>query len=617
MVLLIAIGAAAVAYQNKQQNEGGADGEGGGGGSNHSLGGSSASSPSKRNLGPDLSDKTAVDLLPLERSLGLFEAPISTITFMDGNPAAASSFLEGRVKDIVRANPWLGGWLGREKLGGRVSHGAVKLYYDPTGEDLCGGLFQCYDADTVKLTRTSPVENHGEIFETHEVKVKCNALMVNACDSPLWKVAVIPDAEHPTSRFALVISMSHMLGDGHTFFRLKDMLHTSGEVAPLNPKRKHRFGVEAAAHMGKDEVYYVDRVSRSPVWAKWGKGKPDETIIETKVFYINKEWVEGQKEAAEKVALAEAAAALDAGEETTYAADAGLDKISEDDAAGGDDAEEKTDADAGLVKISEDDNDADAEKVADTDSRPPPTTKAQKRDQRGQYAVSFAAKTASLNVTTNDIITCAFFKQSNATVGLMPYDFRGRPGMSCDINDAGNYSAPIPYTDKDFLSPLDIKASRQTARRVWPTALPPHKQENKYAISVDWRSFQRQGGLTVGSEDGEQCKQVLQLPCYDTRSLKAMPKSFSFVTLFNAGPHGEPAISIMASREVMQEIEKSGMVTEQLFASAGTSEDAFATTVAETAAGRRQSVFAPLIASHATSIADLEDMIGEDERIGE
>lgn len=82
------------------------------------------------------------------------------------------------------------------------------------------------------------------------------------------------------------------------------------------------------------------------------------------------------------------------------------------------------------------------------------------------------------------------------------------------------------------------------------------------------------------------------MPLYDMTDVESLPKSFSSITLFNAGPNGEPAVAVIAPQSVVSKIEKSGIVKEMLFESEGPSEDLFLENIQETARGRRTSVFA-------------------------
>lgn len=531
MVIITAISVAAIAYASNRD-------------------GDSSGSKEDNSEPLDLSQKTtAVNLLPLERTLALFEAPIATITFMDGNPDVACVYLKERVSEIAKKNPWLGGGLAKD-----TSDGAVKLWYDETAESLAPGLFESFEAGLIDLTQDSPYESYGDLFNSHNVLVDCNASLIGR-SKPLWRVSLVPDAKDPTCKFAIVVSMSHMCGDGYTFHKVHNMLHREATVETLDPTRKLDFSHQVLEKMGRDEAFYIDRVARSPLWARFQK---DERVIDKKVFYLDEEWIEGQKRAWTLVKNMNAATALyedgqDAGD-TVQITELGIE--------------------------------------ADGSATTPSTTDA------SAFAVSFAPKQGTVSITTNDIVTSWFFRLVDATVGLMPYNFRNRLGMCCTDADAGNYAQAIPYAAQDYETPMFIQASRGSGKRMVSqnTPLPPHRSDNRYAISVDWRAFQKRGGLQLGGgTDDEICQQTLQLPCSLAKDLDSVPKSFSFIHLFNAGPNGEPAISVIAPKAVMEKIEKSGIVRKTIVESKGSSSDAFAESVQETVKGRRESVYLPLL----------------------
>ena len=57
-------------------------------------------------------------------------------------------------------------------------------------------------------------------------------------DDSLFIVTVFRNCSEPDRKFALVVSMSHNIGDGHTFYSLYKMLCADREVKSLNPTRK-------------------------------------------------------------------------------------------------------------------------------------------------------------------------------------------------------------------------------------------------------------------------------------------------------------------------------------------------------------------------------------------
>ena len=508
---------------------------------------------------------------------------------MDGSPKVASDWLRSRVSEVVYRNPWLGGYLGKDKSRG----GAVSLFYDPSSDEVNTDVFTSFAPGVIDLTRETKYEDFGGTFAGHDVVVRCNADLVGR-NQPIFRVCVIPDAKEPDDKFALVVSMSHVAGDGFTFHKIFKFLSTdcdTSDIEEMNPVRKHEFTEAVYDLCGSGEAFYVDRISRSPIWSKFTK--KDETIIVRAAFYIEEEWVEGQKEAWEKMARMEEAEKQLIGNVSVK------------------------DMESNLAPVGED------EVVADDDGVPTPEQGksapiTSKQPLPANFKVSFAAHQTASHITTNDIITSWFFRTCDATIGLMPFMLRERMPQFTS-NDAGNYAITIPFARKDYHSPMLIRDARPTGRRVHTDIpLPPHRAENRYGISIDWRGVGfKKGGLQLGPK-GE-CKQALHLPCYQSQDYKYIPKNFSSCHLFNAGPNGEPALSLVCPDYVMDRVLQSGIVKGMINEGqiSNSEQDTFAEAVVEAKEGRRTSVFASLLdpeaakalntASILSTIADEDD----------
>ena len=102
-----------------------------------------------------LENKMAIELLPLEQSLSMLEWPIVTVSFYTC-PAAhmegVTHRIEQRVQDILKANPWLGGWIVRGKGVGSFDK-TPRLWYDPTGNETAPTIYQKLSHDEVPLTK--------------------------------------------------------------------------------------------------------------------------------------------------------------------------------------------------------------------------------------------------------------------------------------------------------------------------------------------------------------------------------------------------------------------------------------------------------------------------------
>ena len=86
--------------------------------------------------------------------------------------------------------------------------------------------------------------------------VKNNAHVIDRNEA-LWRMTLIPDSDMPTQRFALIVSMWHMLGDGHTFFAVYNMLNSNNPILTLTPERNFSWVKDVEETMGIEEPYSI------------------------------------------------------------------------------------------------------------------------------------------------------------------------------------------------------------------------------------------------------------------------------------------------------------------------------------------------------------------------
>ena len=58
---------------------------------------------------------------------------------------------------------------------------------------------------------------------------------------PLFKVSIIPDVDDPNNRYSVVVSMSHLLGDACTYYKIWNMLLNNERIVELPPSRRQSF----------------------------------------------------------------------------------------------------------------------------------------------------------------------------------------------------------------------------------------------------------------------------------------------------------------------------------------------------------------------------------------
>lgn len=177
-----------------------------------------------RPVGSGLPAFEEIELNFFEEKLGPYLPPINTVTFYEGDPPA--SFLSQRVAEVVEANPWLAGRL-RENASGRMIV-EVPSSIDPTHhfcEAYIPGLK--HDMDMKK-----------------ELLPKLTPFTIGTSEKTLFKVALLRTAP---SRFALLVSFHHTIGDAHTFYLVNAMLSASNDVTALDPKRLLSYTQESLA----------------------------------------------------------------------------------------------------------------------------------------------------------------------------------------------------------------------------------------------------------------------------------------------------------------------------------------------------------------------------------
>ena len=191
-----------------------------------------------------------LELLPGETSsvmLGMAPA-IATCTFLTGDHREAAERLRARVREILLLNPWLGGRLDQVRGERRpvLVYGSAPAPDDPTS----GGVFVHAVAGKVKLSNATPYRDVEPALRS--VLVKTGSACLGRADEPLFRVAVIPDAASPGARWALVVSLSHVVADGHTFYQVHNMLSDGRAVRALEPKRNVDVPKKAETAMGGD-----------------------------------------------------------------------------------------------------------------------------------------------------------------------------------------------------------------------------------------------------------------------------------------------------------------------------------------------------------------------------
>ncbi|CAE7365402.1 unnamed protein product [Symbiodinium sp. CCMP2592] len=204
-----------------------------------------------------------VPLLPDEAGSIMMLPSITTVTFYEGEPPA--SLLRDMTETLLAANPWLGGQLRRDRASGST------VLWVPADAPHATSHFT--ETSRRLLTKRTPLQRMRQLLEDVTVPPGVDCIDNS---TPLFRVSVVTIAP---GRFAVVISLSHVLGDGFTYYRIYGALdqrekEIGGTVYPagegparvrLNPMRKLEFPAAMAQTLGMEKVAWLN--SRR---ARWG-----------------------------------------------------------------------------------------------------------------------------------------------------------------------------------------------------------------------------------------------------------------------------------------------------------------------------------------------------------
>ncbi len=230
--------------------------------------------------------------------------PVTTLTLFEGAPPV--EFLRRRLAMMLDKNPWLTSRIVKKS----TENGVVALAYNES--------FDPEASIDQHLTVYAPEDASISLSMPYEAMVK--ALLPVQCarskpatdkDEALFKVAVIPvkaeatDTDSPMplqqamteAGFALVVSMNHTLGDGHTYYKLYGMLSADTDIEALDPVRVDGFEAAKTQVVGEQE----SAMFKSPgvalgimgdyLGAKITRRRPQNVAI----HQIEPEWLSRQK----------------------------------------------------------------------------------------------------------------------------------------------------------------------------------------------------------------------------------------------------------------------------------------------------------------------------------
>jgi len=211
----------------------------------------------------------------------LWVDPVATVTFFEGK-APVDAFRQ-QLKAVVAANPWLGArfTLSLEGTPQLALHVPEVVEFDDVFVDSDLGL----DAGM----------SYGDLLSAWQPTMLRSALQSVLRNGPLFRVSISRIRE---DRFALIVEMNHILGDGCTFYSIYGMMNPGAPVTALTPDRNVEF-TKASRHFngGFDVTFALPFLNVHGIQSGLGALQTfcRRVAWEPTLSEVDSEWVEQQK----------------------------------------------------------------------------------------------------------------------------------------------------------------------------------------------------------------------------------------------------------------------------------------------------------------------------------
>jgi len=173
-----------------------------------------------------------------EKFLQYGQMPVSTGTWFAADSQSIETTLRDRLERIAHANPWVTGHFVKRKKHNYICQSKNKEI-DTTG------MFQVQHHPGVKSSM--PVQDVAQACAPYVLQRKKDF------KQPFWKVIIVPGHDETL----VLMSMSHAIADGHTFYAFYNMLMGSSDIKSYQVKRNLETVVQQEELFGKEETTVI------------------------------------------------------------------------------------------------------------------------------------------------------------------------------------------------------------------------------------------------------------------------------------------------------------------------------------------------------------------------
>jgi len=223
--------------------------------------------------------RVVIPLTDFETSFEIMEIRgTTTITFFEAADIEKGlKSIQQRFAQVAHANPWMIGSLQSAGMRFNIQPKVVYLSH-PSPSDKAE-----FDAALEKACPSEPLvrDENGEVVKVHaQMSFEDVVEAVTLAGGRLAKgSALVDDRMKVVSKwtcvtgiddhsFALIFSMSHVVGDGFTYYSILSMLSEDSEVYSLDPTRSEDATSRCLQLSGHDEIKYMTSLPQLINWSR-------------------------------------------------------------------------------------------------------------------------------------------------------------------------------------------------------------------------------------------------------------------------------------------------------------------------------------------------------------
>jgi hypothetical protein len=219
-----------------------------------------------------------IALNDFENKLMRFKGGISACNIIQSaDKESAIAYIHERFQQITSLNPWLKGSCSKGKKG------QIYLNFDSNETDASPLIFQGQAPSSINTN-----SNYSDILACCEQYIVEKAFKLYNKKDRLTKLVIL---HLDDQRFLLMFSLSHLIGDGHTFYQIFNMLSVKSEVIALDVIRKNEIE-QARDFIPKTNANFIF----SPRMIFWAITRAfSRKKMRIKSFELNASYVQSQK----------------------------------------------------------------------------------------------------------------------------------------------------------------------------------------------------------------------------------------------------------------------------------------------------------------------------------